>query len=109
MQQSRTRYSLIYFMGEVYLPVPVQNIVDFTGHITVGHKKYDKLVAESYFDPMNDLDSEKKIVNLHMFDGASVCRKAKKDWRLSILCCHVILEQSITSIMCLKGGHILRK
>ena len=26
---------------------------------------------------MNDLDSDKKLVDLHMFDGASVCRKAQ--------------------------------
>ena len=53
----------------------VQNIVDCTGHITGGHKKDDKCFAESFFDPMNDLDPNKKIVDLHMFDGASVCRK----------------------------------
>ena len=27
---------------------------------------------------MNDLDAEKKLVDLHMFDGASVFRKAQK-------------------------------
>ena len=60
--------------GGVYLPVSVQNIVDFTGHITGGHKKDNKFVAESFFYTMNDLDPEKKLVDLHMFDGASVCR-----------------------------------
>ena len=50
----------------------VQNIVDCTGHITGGHNKDDKFVAEILFDPMNDLDTENKLVDLHMFDGASV-------------------------------------
>ena len=39
-----------------------QNIVDFTGHITGGYKKYAKFVVESFFDPMNDLDPEKKFL-----------------------------------------------
>ena len=51
----------------------VQNIVDFTGHITVGNKKDANYFAESFFDPINGLDLEKKLVDLHMFDGASVC------------------------------------
>ena len=55
----------------------VQNIVDCTGHITGGHNKDAKFVADIFFDPMNDLDTEKKLVNLHMFGGASVCRKGK--------------------------------
>ena len=61
-----------------YLPVSVQNIVDCTGHITGGHKKDAKFVAESFFDPINDLDTEKKLVDLHSFDGSSVYRKAQK-------------------------------
>ena len=64
--------------GGVYLPVSVQNIVDCTGHITGVHKKYAKFVAESFFDPMDDLDPENKLVDLHMFYGASVCRKSQK-------------------------------
>ena len=64
--------------GGVYLPVLVQKIVNCKGHITGGHKKDAIFFAESLFDPMNDLDPEKKLVDLHMFDGASVCRKAKK-------------------------------
>ena len=51
--------------------------MDCTGHIKGGHKEYSKFVAESFFDPMNDLDPDKKLVDLHMFHGASVCRKAK--------------------------------
>ena len=58
--------------GGGYLPVSVKNIMDCTGHITVGHKKDAKFVAESFFDPMNDLNPEKKLVDLRMFDGASV-------------------------------------
>ena len=50
----------------------------FTGHITGGHKKDDKFVVESFIDLLNDLDPETKLVNLHMFDGANVCRKASE-------------------------------
>ena len=80
--------------GGVHLPVSVQKIVDCKGHITGVHKKDDIFDAESFFDPMNDLDPEKKSVNLHIFDGSSVYRKAKNNQRLSILCCHVFLEQA---------------
>ena len=52
--------------------------MDCTGHITGGHKKDYKFVAESFFDPMNGLDTENKLVDLHMSDGASVCIKDKK-------------------------------
>ena len=47
--------------------------MDCTGNITGVHKKDAKLLPESLFDRMNDLDTEKKILDLHMFDGASVC------------------------------------
>ena len=49
-----------------------------TGHITGGHNKDTKFVVESLFDPMNELDPKKKIVDLHMFDGDIVCRKSQK-------------------------------
>ena len=55
-----------------YLHVSVQNIVYCTGHITGGHKKDAKFVAGVFFGPINNLDPEKKIMDLHMFDGASV-------------------------------------
>ena len=77
VQQSRTRPSLISWLGGVYLTVSVQNIVECTGHITGGQKKDDKFVAESFFDPMNDLDPEETLMGLTTFDGASVCRKAQ--------------------------------
>ena len=32
---------------------------------------------ETFFDAMNDFDPEKKLFDLHMFDGASVCRNAQ--------------------------------
>ena len=53
--------------------------MEYTGHIIGGHKKDAKFVAKSFFYPMDYLDQEKKLVDLHMFDGASVCRKAKKN------------------------------
>ena len=87
----------------------VQNIVYCIGHITGGQNKVDKFVTESLFGPINDLDTEKKLVNLHMFDGASVYRKAQKYLMLSILCCNAFFNQSIPAIIFLKGGHLLRK
>ena len=56
-------------------PVSVQNIVDCKGNIIGGHKKDDKFVVDILFDPMNELDPDKKLVDLHRFDGSSVCRK----------------------------------
>ena len=109
MQQSSTRPSLIYFLGGFHLPVSVQNIMDCFGHITGGHNKDAKFFAKSFFDPINDLDPEKYFVDLHMFDGASVCKTVKKYLRLSILCFHVLLYQSISAIICLKVWHLLRK
>ena len=74
----------------------VQNILDCTGHITGVHKKDAKFVAESFFDPMKNQYPEKKIVYLHMFDGASVCRKAKKILKVlySMLSCSVGAEHT---------------
>ena len=63
------------FYGGVCLPVSVQKIVECAVHIKVGHKKGAKFFVRSFFNPMNDLDPEKKLVDLHMFGGASVCRK----------------------------------
>ena len=56
----------------------VQNIVDCTGQITGGHKNDTKFVAESFFYPINELYTEKKLVDLRMFDRSSVFRKAQK-------------------------------
>ena len=63
--------------GGVHLHVSVQKIVDCTGHIAGGHKKDTKFVVESLFDPMNELDPEKKLVDLHISDGDSVYIEAK--------------------------------
>ena len=63
--------------GRVYLPVSVQKILECTGHITGGQKKYANFFEESFFDPMNNYDPEKKLVDLHMFDGSSVYRKSQ--------------------------------
>ena len=68
----KDKHLLNILSGRVYLPVSVQNILDCTGHITGGPNKDEKFVAESFFDPMNDLDPEKKLVDLHMFNGPSV-------------------------------------
>ena len=62
----------------VHLPFSVKNIVDCTSHITVDHKKDAKFVADSFFDTINELYLEKKLVDLNIFDGSSVCIKAEK-------------------------------
>ena len=64
--------------GRVHLPVSVKNIVDCTGHIAGGHTKDAKYFADIFFDPMNGPDPVKKLVDLHMFDGDSVCRIPQK-------------------------------
>ena len=51
--------------------------MDCTGHITSGHKEDAEFIADIFFDPMNDLDPDKKLVGLNMFDGDSVYRKAQ--------------------------------
>ena len=48
----------------------------------VGKNEDAKFVAENFFDPMNGLDPEKKLVDLHMFYGASVCRKAQNIFKV---------------------------
>ena len=53
--------------------------MECTGHITGGHKKDDKFVADSFFDPTNELDLEKKLVDLHIFDGSILCEKRIKN------------------------------
>ena len=57
----------------------LQKIVECTDQITGVHKKDAKCFAESFFDPTNDLYPEKKLVDLHMFVGASVCIKVKEN------------------------------
>ena len=65
-------------MGGVHLHVSSQNIVDCTVHISGGHNKDAKFVADSFFDPTNEIYPEKKLVELNMFNGSSVYRKAKQ-------------------------------
>ena len=49
-----------------------------TVHTTGGHKKDANCIVEIFFDSMNELKPEKKLVDLHMFDRSSVYRNAKK-------------------------------
>ena len=65
--------------GGVYLPVLLQKIVECTGHITGSQKKDAIFFADSFIDPLDDLDPEKKLVDLHMFVGASVCIKVREN------------------------------
>ena len=67
--------------------------MDCTGHITGGHNKDSKFVAESFFYPMNELDPEKKLVGLHMFDRSSLCRRAQN-----------ILKVVYPSLLCIFGA-----
>ena len=77
--------------------------------ITGGHKKDAKFVAEIFFDPTNDLDPERKLVDLHMFDGSSVCRKAQKIIKFvyPIMSCIVGADNTFHNVF--EGGHIFRK
>ena len=47
---------LNFLDGGFCLLVSVQKIWYCTGHITGGHKNDAKFIADSFFDPMNDLD-----------------------------------------------------
>ena len=82
--------------GWGYISVSAQNIVDCTGHITGGHKKDAKFIAEIFFDPMNNLDPEKKLVYLHRFYGFSVCRKSQKilNFVYPMLSCIVVADHT---------------
>ena len=64
--------------GGVYLPVSVQKILYCTGHITGGHKKDAIYFSKGFFHTMNELDPEKKLVDLHMFDGSRINRNSQK-------------------------------
>ena len=52
--------------------------MDCTDHVTGGYKKDADFFAETFFDTMDDLDAENKPVDVHIFDGTSVCRKAQQ-------------------------------
>ena len=97
------------FAGGFYLPVSAQNIVYYTGHITGCHKKYAKFVAGIFFDTMNDLYLEKKLVDLHMFDGSSVCRKSRKIFKFVYPMLSCIVGADHTCHNMFKGCKFLRK
>ena len=86
--------------GGFHLPVSAQKIVKFTGHITGGHKKGYKFVAESFFGPMNELDPEKKLVVLHMFNGASVLIKTQKILKIvyPMMSCNFVAEHTCHNV-----------
>ena len=65
--------------------------------------------AESFFDPMNNPDLEKKLVDLHMFDGASVCRKAQNILKVfyPMLFCIVGAEHTFYDVF--KGWESIEK
>ena len=92
--------------GGVDLPVSVQKILNCGGQITCDHNEDAKFVAEGFFDQMNDLDPENKLVDLHMFYGASVCRKAKQILKsvYPMLSCIFGAEHTFHDF--LKGGHL---
>ena len=95
--------------GGVYLPVSVQNIMDCKFNITDGQKKDAKFVAESYFDPMNELDPEKKLVDLHMFDVSSVCIKTKTILKVVYLMLSCIFGAEHTCHNVFKGWASIEK
>ena len=76
VQQSRTTTYLISWLGRfTYL---CQSKIFWTVQVTSQMvTRRMQFFAESLFDPIYDLDPEKKLVDLHMLDGSSVCRKAQ--------------------------------
>ena len=98
MKQSSTHPSLIYLLGGfTYL---CQSKILWTVQVTPQVVTRSMLnFLRSLFDPTNDLDPEKKLVDLHMFDEASVCRKIPKKIGLSIQYCYIFLGQSIPVII----------
>ena len=108
VQQSITCRSLIYWIGGFTYLYQSKRFCTVQVTSQVVTKKM-LVFLESLFDPMNDLDSEKKPFYLHMINESSVCRNSKKYLGLSILCCRVLFEKSIPSIMCLNGGNIFKK
>ena len=77
--------------------------MECTGHITGGNNKDANRFADIFFDPMSDLDPDKKHVELHMFDGASVCRKAKKVLKVVYLMLSFIFGSEHTCHNVFKG------
>ena len=51
---------------------------------------------ESFFNPKNDIDQEKKLVDLHMFDIFSVCRKVHKILKVVYIMLSCIVESDHT-------------
>ena len=74
--------------------------MDCTVHATGGYKKDAKHFAESFFGPINDLDPENKLVDLHMFNGASVFRRAQKILKVvyPILSCIIGAEHTCHNV-----------
>ena len=75
--------------------------MDCTGNITGGNKKDDEFVPDIFFDPMNDLDQEKKILDLHMFNIASVCRRVQKILKViyPMLSCIVAADNTCDNVI----------
>ena len=62
----------------VHRQISVQDIVDCTDHLQGGWKKDAKFVAESFIQPILDLDPHGDYVDFLMLDGADVCKKAQE-------------------------------
>ena len=77
VQQSSTRPALISLMGGVTYLCQSKDCGPYISYHRWSQEGY-YCFAESLFDTMKNLDPENKLADLHMFDGASVCRKAKK-------------------------------
>ena len=95
-QQSRTHPSLISCLeGFTYLchSKRLWTIQVTSQGVT---RRILNVFAESFVDPMNDLDTEKKLVDLHLFDVSSVCRKAQNILKVfyPILSCIVVAEHT---------------
>ena len=64
----------------VHRQISVQEIVDCADHLQAGWKKDAKVVAESFIQPILDLDPHGDNVDFLILDGTAVCKKAQEVW-----------------------------
>ena len=53
------------------IPVTVLEIVDCQGHLADGNKRYGNFICNQFLNHMKEIDPEKKLSDIVMFDGAS--------------------------------------
>ena len=68
---------LNHLISRIYLPVSVRKITDCSDWVSKGLKKDGTFVANEMKEVILELDSEKKLVDVCIMDGASVCKLAQ--------------------------------